>query len=114
MLLIVAQKPDARQCAGLKTWNRLGRYVRKGEHGIAILAPCVKRRKSDRESAEPSGDVPAEHAAGDTAEVVVGFRGAYVFDVTQTDGAPVAEFATVSGDPGRIHGPPEGHSPKKA
>jgi hypothetical protein len=98
--LILAQRPDAQKCAGLRTWNRLGRYVRKGEHGIAILAPCVKRRSFDSESAEPKPDMLAKRAEGDTEGVVVGFRGAYVWDVRQTDGAPVPEPACVNGDPG--------------
>jgi hypothetical protein len=43
VLLIAAQRPDATQVAGIRTWNSLGRRVLKGEHGIAILAPCVYR-----------------------------------------------------------------------
>lgn len=98
MLLILAQKPDSQRCAGLRTWNRLGRYVRKGEHGIAILAPCVRRRKRDN-TAEHAAQ-PAAHDDSDADETVVGFRGAYVFDVSQTDGAPLLEAACVEGDPG--------------
>jgi hypothetical protein len=41
VLLITGQRPDATAVAGLRTWNSLGRRVRKGEHGIAILAPCT-------------------------------------------------------------------------
>ena len=100
LLLISAQKPDARQVAGFTTWRRLGRSVRKGEHGIAILAPCVKRRKSDSASAKPKRDLLAKRAEGETDEVVVGLRGAYVFDVSQTEGAPLPEPACVHGDPG--------------
>jgi hypothetical protein len=37
--------------------------------------------------------------ARDSDEAVVGFRGAFVFDVSQTEGAPVPEFASVGGDP---------------
>lgn len=101
-LLILAQKPDAQHCAGLRTWNRLGRYVRKGERGIVILAPIV-RRLTDRDhtpgrSAEagPALDMPEierEH-------VVCGFRNVFVFDVNQTEGEPLPEFASVAGDPG--------------
>src|SRR4029077_4953859 len=43
--LIVSQRPDATQVAGYKTWQKLGRQVRKGEHGIRILAPCVVKRE---------------------------------------------------------------------
>jgi antirestriction protein ArdC len=99
LLLIAAQRPDARQVAGFTTWKRLGRSVRKGEHGIAILAPCVKRPQSESASAKPTRDRLAKRAEGDADEIVVGFRGAYVFDVSQTEGAPVPDFATASGDP---------------
>src|ERR671932_2053103 len=46
VLLIAAQRPDATRVAGYRTWQRLGRQVRKGERGLAILAPCLYRRRS--------------------------------------------------------------------
>jgi antirestriction protein ArdC len=46
VLLIASQKPNASYVAGFRTWNELGRFVRKGEKGILILAPIL-RRKSD-------------------------------------------------------------------
>ena len=36
-LLIHNQKPDATACAEIGTWNKLGRWVNKGTHGIALL-----------------------------------------------------------------------------
>jgi antirestriction protein ArdC len=100
LLLIAAQRPDAGQVAGFTTWKRLGRSVRKGEHGIAILAPCVKRPQSESASAKPTRDRLAKRAEGDADEIVVGFRGAYVFDVSQTMGSPLPEFSIVAGNPG--------------
>src|SRR5919199_5568600 len=44
VLLIAAQRPDATRVAGYRSWQRLGRQVRKGERGLAILAPCLYRR----------------------------------------------------------------------
>ena len=32
-MLIVTQKPDAERVAGFKTWQTMGRHVRKGERG---------------------------------------------------------------------------------
>jgi N-terminal domain of anti-restriction factor ArdC len=84
--LIASQCPTATRVAGFQMWRTMGRFVRKGEKGIAILAPIVGRR-----DAEPEG----EHA-----RTVVGFRAAYVFDVVQTDGAPLPEPCEASGDPG--------------
>ena len=53
-LLIYAQRPDATRVAGYQVWRQLGRQVGKGEHGIQILAPVVRRRHS--------GDEPADEA----------------------------------------------------
>jgi hypothetical protein len=83
--LIIAQRPTATRVAGFHTWRSLGRFVRKGEKGIAIMAPIVGRRRDDAEG-EP--------------RTIVGFRAAYVFDVEQTDGAPLPQPAEVGGDPG--------------
>jgi N-terminal domain of anti-restriction factor ArdC len=84
--LITTQRPTATRVAGFQTWRTMGRFVRKGEKGIAILAPIVTRR--DAESSD------------DNARAVVGFRAAYVFDVEQTDGEPLPEPSEASGDPG--------------
>src|SRR5688572_1231548 len=45
--LIVSQRPAASRVAGFHTWRTVGRYVRNGEKGIAILAPIVRRRRDD-------------------------------------------------------------------
>jgi hypothetical protein len=39
--LIASQYPTATHVAGFHAWRTLGRFVRKGEKGIAILAPIV-------------------------------------------------------------------------
>src|SRR3984957_8978677 len=87
LFLIARQRPDARRVAGFQTWRKLGRYVRKGEKGIAIIAPLV-RRKSDEES---------EHAGDE--RVISGFKVAHIFSEEQTDGEPLPELGTVTGDP---------------
>ncbi len=46
LLLIGAQAPQATRVAGFRTWQSVGRQVRKGERGIAILAPCTYRPKT--------------------------------------------------------------------
>ena len=50
-LLVLLQRPQAQRVAGFHTWKSLGRNVKKGAKGIAILAPCV--RKKTAEEAEP-------------------------------------------------------------
>jgi N-terminal domain of anti-restriction factor ArdC len=69
--LIASQCPTATRVAGFQTWRTMGRFVRKGEKGIAILAPIVGKRETEPE---------AEHA-----RTVVGFRAAYVFDGLSRD-----------------------------
>jgi hypothetical protein len=44
-ILIATQRPDATQVAGFKAWQQLGRQVRKGEHGIRIMAPMVVKQR---------------------------------------------------------------------
>ena len=94
ILEIARQKPDATRVAGLYAWNQLGRNVRKGEHGIRILAPVIGiRRKKDSEAEK---DIRTQNQG-----VLVGFRSAYVFDVSQTDGKELPELSNkVSGDVG--------------
>jgi antirestriction protein ArdC len=88
ILLIATQCPGATRVAGFQTWRKLGRYVRRGEKGIVILAPMVRRASEPAESSD------------DESVRLFGFRAAHVFDVRQTEGAPLSEFAAVTGDPG--------------
>jgi hypothetical protein len=87
VLLIYSQRADATHVAGFHAWLKIHRYVRKGEKGIVILAPMVGRKKSDDQLPE------------DEQTRLFGFRAAHVFDVSQTDGEPLPEFATVNGNP---------------
>lgn len=91
VLLIASQRPEATHVAGFQTWKKLGRFVKKGEKGILILAPIIIRRPKDNDA-----------EADDTheAETVLRFRGVHVFDVAQTDGEPLPAPAEVAGDPG--------------
>jgi len=88
-LLIYSQFPQATHVGGYHFWLKLGRHVRKGEKGIAILAPVVGRKRSTDD----------EQLAEDERSRVFGFRACHVWDVSQTDGAALPEFATIKGDP---------------
>ena len=81
--LILAQNPDATRVAGFHTWRKVRRQVRKGERGIAILAPMVSRIRpvTDADTAERP----------ELVRVLRGFRVVYVFDVSQTDGNPIPD-----------------------
>jgi antirestriction protein ArdC len=87
VLLIALQKPNASYVAGFRTWNELGRFVKKGEKGIMILAPIV-RRKAD-----------GEEASDEASCTIAGFRAAYVFDISQTDGKELPQIGAVEGNP---------------
>ncbi len=92
-ILIGFQKPDATHVAGFQTWQKLGRYVKKGEHGIAIMAPIVWRKKV-------TPGVQEEGKQNREEETALAFKTAYVFDISQTDGKPLPVFARTQGDPG--------------
>ena len=100
VLLIAVQRSDATNVAGLRVWNSLGRRVRKGEKGIAILAPCLYKGQQDKEIPQ----APALRADDAKAEIgqrmLRGFRVVHVFDVSQTDGEPLPELA-----PSLLRGP---------
>ena len=103
LLLIGAQDPQATRMAGFRTWQSLGRQVRKGERGIAILAPCTYRPKTAERAgpagpAAPAGPEPATSCSGGAApdvggKQVRGFRVVHVFALHQTEGAPLPDVA---------------------
>jgi antirestriction protein ArdC len=93
ILEIARQKPGATRVAGLYAWNQLGRKVKKGERGIRILAPIVGVRRKPEEGAEK--DIPEQNRP-----VLVGFRNAYVFDVSQTEGTELPAMRQIKGDIG--------------
>ncbi len=45
--LIASQCPTATRVAGFKTWRTMGRFVRKGEKGIAIMTPIIGRPEAE-------------------------------------------------------------------
>jgi hypothetical protein len=92
ILAIARQRPGARNVAGMWTWNQLGRRVKRGEKGIAILAPMVgkPREAKERNSETASNDKP----------VLLGFRKVYVWAEEQTEGAPLPELEAITGEAG--------------
>ena len=93
ILEIARQRPDATRVAGMYAWNQLGRKVKKGERGIRILAPIVGVKRKKDEEAEK--DITKQNT-----RVLIGFRNAYVFDVSQTEGAEVPAMREMSGEVG--------------
>jgi len=98
-ILIMLQKPEATRVAGFNTWKDLGRWVRRGEKGIAILAPVMPPRPTcPRCGAKipkdarycPKCGAPVE--VEEEIEVPVYFKVVSVFDISQTEGKPLPEF----------------------
>ncbi len=122
-LLIWLQRPHATRVAGIKTWNSLGRYVKKGERGIVIFAPLIKKEKKPVEEMLGNAKADVRTVARAEAEVekelaglngieeqevmeverLVGFRAVHVWDIEQTEGKPLPELKTetpvMDGDP---------------
>lgn len=93
-MLIAAQRPEASLVAGFGRWKELKRSVRKGEKGIAILAPMVRSKRAGLESQLARNEVNSSDE-----DSVFGFRVVHVFDLAQTEGEELPEFAHVQGDP---------------
>lgn len=74
IILIHYQRPNATYVAGYRAWQKMNRFVRKGEKGIAILAPCIYRDKEDE------------------TKTRIYFKTVYVFDISQTEGEPIPEI----------------------
>ena len=85
VMLILSQRPDASRVAGYRTWQTLGRQVRKGEKGITIIAPMMLKREAEQQEDDP--------------EKVLRFKATSVFDVSQTDGDELPQPAQMQGTP---------------
>ena len=99
MMLIMLQKPNATHVAGFVTWKELGRWVKGGEMGIAILAPsflprapCPKCGTRIPKGAEfcPKCGEPVK--VGEIEINLRYFPVVHVFDISQTEGKPLPEF----------------------
>ena len=99
-MLIYMQRPDATLVAGYNKWkNQFGRHVKKGEHGITIIAPTPYKKKIEEMKRDPDTQAPILDANGqaimEEREVEIPmFRPVKVFDVSQTDGKPLPELVS--------------------
>jgi hypothetical protein len=98
IMLIARQRPTVTRVAGIRTWNSLGRFVKRGEKGILILAPRVGRRTQRKE--EISTEIESANAADErkAMQELYGFRAVYVFDVDQAEGKELPSLTDVRGD----------------
>ena len=99
-MLIYMQKPDATLVAGYNKWkDQFERHVKKGEHGITIIAPTPYKKKIEEQKLDPDTKAPILDQDGkivtEEKEIEIPmFRPVKVFDVSQTDGKPLPEIAS--------------------
>ena len=99
-MLIYMQRPDATLVAGFNKWkNQYERHVKKGEHGITIIAPTPYKKKIEEMKRDPDTHAPILDADGkavmEEKEIEIPmFRPVKVFDVSQTDGKPLPELSS--------------------
>ena len=99
-MLIYMQKPEATLVAGFNKWkNQFARHVKKGEHGITIIAPTPYKKKIEEMKRDPDTHAPILDADGkavmEEKEIEIPmFRPVKVFDVSQTDGKSLPELSS--------------------
>lgn len=88
--LLLVQQTDGQvsHVEGYRAWAALGRQVRKGEKGLMILAPVLRRPDTDETT---TVDSQQSDAAASGPRRLVGVKPTFVFDITQTDGPPLPE-----------------------
>lgn len=110
ILLIAMQCPNATMVAGYESWQRLfKRHVCKNEKAIKILAPCPYKRTILQDVTDPITHQPIRNAKGEVVKekvqiTIPAFRPVSVFDVSQTEGEPLPEMATVQELIGEVDG----------
>lgn len=97
-LLINMQKPEASYVAGYKTWETLGRHVKKGEKGITILAPCPYKSVKYVDVIDPDTHQVKRDDFGNPMKekkeiAYASFKAISIFDISQTEGKPLPELA---------------------
>ena len=95
-LLIMLQKPDATLCQPYTGWNKMGRFVKRGEKGIRILAPAPFKLEREQNMLDDKGrtvfDQDGEPVKEKTEISVNAFKPVSTFDISQTDGEPLPEI----------------------
>lgn len=107
-LLIMMQKPDAQLCQSFTGWKQMGRYVKKGEKGISILAPAPYKIEREQtkldEKGKPVFDADGEPVKEKVEVTIRAFKVVKTFDLSQTDGK---ELPTIG--PSELVGSIEGY-----
>lgn len=91
ILIAMQSEGKATMCQSFTGWKEMGRYVKKGEKGLKILAPApytiqTEQNKVDKTTGQPVLDADGEPVK-ETKEVTINaFKVVSTFDISQTDG----------------------------
>lgn len=87
-ILITHQMKNASHVASFTKWKELERHVKANEHGLKIFSPIVKKKIDPK-----TKQVVINEKTGKPEMVVTGFKPAYVFDISQTEGKELPKIA---------------------
>ena len=86
-MLIYMQKPDATLVAGYNKWkDQFERHVKKGEHGITIIAPTPYKKKIEEQKLDP-----------DTKAPILDKDGKVVTEEKEIDQSVISDYKEISG-----------------
>lgn len=92
-ILIMMQKPDATMCQSFTGWKEMGRFVKKGEKGIRVMAPAPYKMEREQDKLGADGKPVLDKDGEPVKEVVEvkvnAFKPVSTFDISQTEGEPV-------------------------
>lgn len=92
-ILIMMQKPNATMCQSFTGWKEMGRFVKKGEKGIRVMAPAPYKMEREQDKIGADGKPVLDKDGEPVKEVVEikvnAFKPVSTFDISQTDGEPV-------------------------
>ena len=95
-ILIMMQKSDATLVQSYTGWKKMGRFVKKGEKGIRILAPAPFKLEKEQDKVDESGKVVLDkdgEAVKEKIEInMTAFKPVSTFDVSQTEGEPLPQI----------------------
>ena len=95
-LLLIAMQTEgkASMCQSFTGWKAMGRFVKKGEKGIKILAPSPytiqrEQNKIDKATGQPVFDQDGEPVKEQVDITMNAFKVVRTFDISQTDGKEI-------------------------
>ncbi len=91
LLIMLQSGGEATAVAGYRSWQAMGRQVRKGEKALKVLAPIMRRADVVDGEGRPVLDETGEPQK---RERLVGVKLVSVFDISSTDGPPIPEPPT--------------------